>query len=331
MSQDLHFSNFQFSPLDVNPANTAAFAETFRVNSMYSKNGFAIADQGYQVHNLSVDAKVMKGFRKQDWIGIGLKMDVVNSGNNSGTKNLGNLNEPNPVVQNWLNTKISAAYHYSLNETQSKIITFGIQMTHSSRQFSLGNSEIRYEYNLGESDPEREYLNYQNINNYQFKFRDIAVGFLYYAKFKKSELKLGTALGGIFHTTTFINSHSNDTVDAKLYSLKIHGEYKVIVTQKTYIEPAFYFNNLYKISTLVINTHAWYQVKPDKNVRIGAGLGFRNTRDLIFYLGTKVKGFQVGLVFDLNFNSESIYYGNGFGGFELCARYLGKINKKAKV
>lgn len=332
MSQDLHFSNFQFAPLDVNPANTAAFAETFRVNSMYSKKGFSIADQGYQVFNLSADVKMLKGYRKQDWIGIGLKIGALNAANIYGTKQLVNLNDPNPVIQNWLNTKISAAYHYSLNESQSKFITFGIQMTHSSRQFNFGNVETRYEYLV--VDSEKEFLNYINLknsNNGQFKFRDIAVGLLYNAKYKRSELKFGTALGGIFNTGKFVNKYDNDTMVAKLYSFKIHGEYSVLLTPKTKIVPAFYYYNFYKTSSLILNTTAWYQPKAEKDVKIGAGFGWRDTPDLIFYLGTQLKRIQIGMTFDLHFNSKSIYYSNGFSGFELCASYLVKTNRKTKA
>lgn len=331
MSQDLHFSNFQFTPLGINPANTGSISGNYRLNSIYLRKGFSIADQGYQVLNLSADARMLKGFRQQDWIGIGLNMDVVNAANISGKTQIDNLNDPNPSIQNWLNTKISAAYHYSLNEVKTKIITFGIQMTHSSRQFGYGNVETRYEYNSGGTDPEKEYWNYVNLcksDNGQFKFRDIAIGLLYHAKYKKSELKLGTALGGIFSTGTFVINHGNDTIDAKLYRLKIHGEYKINLTPQTYIVPAFYYYNLYNINSLIVNTHAWHQFKPEKDFKVGAGLGIRSTRDLIFYLGTEVKGIEVGLAFDLNINSKSIYYGNGFGGFEMCAKYMGKINKK---
>ena len=42
-AQKLHYSYYQFAPLDVNPANSGAFSGSYRVSGIYTKKGFQIA------------------------------------------------------------------------------------------------------------------------------------------------------------------------------------------------------------------------------------------------------------------------------------------------
>lgn len=340
MAQDLHFSYYQFAPLDVNPANSGAFSGSYRINGIYTKKGFSIAPHGYQTFSLSADAPIIRGIRKQDWVGIGFKMDVLNAANNSGTRQLENLNDPNQAMQNWMFMKISAAYHLSLDKKQTNIITLGAQISNSSRQFNFGNQETRYEYmNLGD-DPEKKYIIEKegSDQNYKYKFRDLNIGLLYNARRKKSDLRLGFAVGGILsprtgalsNSTQNTGATSKDSVETKPIALNIHGEYRMDITPRTSIVPAFYYYSLGKANAFNVNTHAWYQVNPDMDFKAGAGLGIRNVRDVIIYLGAEMKGIQVGFAYDLNIDSRAIG-SDGLGGFEICARYLGKIYKKPKV
>ena len=64
--------------------------------------------------------------------------------------------------------------------------------------------------------------------------------------------------------------------------------------------------------------------------RGSVGLGVRNLRDVIVYLGAEMKDIQVGFAYDLNIDSRAIG-SSGLGGFELSAKYIGKIYKKPKV
>ena len=342
IGQDLHFSYYQFAPLDVNPANSGAFAGSYRINGIYTNKGFSISPQGYQTFSLSADAPIIRGIRKQDWVGIGFKMDVLNAANNSGTRQLDNLNDPVQAIQNWMFMKISAAYHLSLDKKQTNIITLGAQVASSNRFFNFGNQETRYGMmGLGD-DPEVRYLKankYGTDSDNKLTFRDLNIGLLYNARRKKSDFRLGFAVGGILNPRTGLYSKNNQAQSSdtskvdperKPIALNIHGEYRMDITPRTSIVPAFYYYSLGKANAFNVNTHAWYQVNPDMDFKAGAGLGIRNVRDLILYLGAEMKGIQVGLAYDLNIDSRAIG-SDGFGGFEICARYLGKIYKKPKV
>jgi hypothetical protein len=70
-------------------------------------------------------------------------------------------------------------------------------------------------------------------------------------------------------------------------------------------------------------------VDPEKDFRAGAGLGLRNLRAAIIYLGAEFKDLKVGLAYDIDISSATIG-SRSVGGFELCASYMGKIYKKPK-
>lgn len=338
VGQDLHYSYYHFTPLDVNPANAGAFSGSYRVSGIYTNKGGALTNREYQNFTLSADAPIVRGIRKQDWIGIGLQADVINNLNGSGDRFLADLNDPNKSAQNWTFIKISAAYHLALNKKQTNIITLGGQLSNGKRSFpnfSLNDTRAGVVTNTDSDLNQLRMLSVGNTGDFKFKYRDISMGLLFNARRKTSDFRLGVALEGIFGPKIGTSSNSTisfkkDSVETKLFGLNIHGEYKMDINKRTSITPAFYYYSLGSANAFNVNTHAWYQINPDKAFKGGVGLGVRNLRDVIIYIGAEMNDIQVGFAYDLNIDSRVIG-SNGLGGFEICARYLGKIYKKPKV
>lgn len=336
-AQKLHYSYYQFAPLDVNPANSGAFSGSYRVSGIYTKKGFQIAEQGYQNLSISADAPIVRGIRKQDWIGVGLKMDVINDANNSGTRYLDDLNAPKPGVINWVFFKVSAAYHLSLDKKQTNILTLGAQMASSTRTYNFNLNDSRAGILFGNNYFLNHYQKtYASQNDTKFKYKDLVVGLLFNARRKKSDLRLGFALDGLLGAKVGFSSNSagsavnKDSVETRDLGLNIHGEYRMDITPRTSIIPGFYYYSVGNANAFNVNTHAWYQFNPDMDFRGSVGLGVRNLRDVIVYVGAEMKDIQVGFAYDLNIDSRAIG-SSGLGGFELSAKYLGKIYKKPKV
>jgi len=334
--QDLHYSYYHYTPLDVNPANTGAFSGSYRVSGIYTNKGGALTNREFQNFTLSADAPIVRGIRKHDWIGVGIQADVINNLNGSGDRFLTDLNDPNKSAQNWTFIKLSAAYHLALNKKQTNIITLGAQLSNGKRSFpnfSVNDTRAGIVTNLDSDLNQLRQLSRGNTGDLKFTYRDISMGLLFNARRKTSDLRLGFALEGIFGPrigTSSINTSKPDTVETKFLGLNIHGEYKMDINKRTSIIPAFYYYSLGAANAFNVNTHAWYKINPDKEFKGGVGLGVRNLRDVIVYLGAEMNDIQIGFAYDLNIDSRAIA-SNGLGGFEICARYLGKIYKKPKV
>ena len=333
-AQKLHYSYYQFAPLDVNPANSGAFSGSYRVSGIFTHKAFQITNQGYQNLSLSADAPLVRGIRKQDWIGVGLKMDVIGD---SGEKFQDDLNNSNRSVLNWVFFKVSAAYHLSLDKKQTNILTLGAQMASSTRTFSFDKNDSRSGILLGYDYFQTKYQEkYVTQNDTKFKYKDLVVGLLFNARRKKSDLRLGFALDGLlgskvgFSSNATDSSVNKDSVETRDLGLNIHGEYRMDISPRTSIIPGFYYYSVGNANAFNVNTHAWYQFNPDMDFRGSVGLGVRNLRDVIMYLGAEMKDIQVGFAYDLNIDSRAIG-SSGLGGFELSAKYIGKIYKKPKV
>ena len=112
-AQDIHWTMFNMSPLTLNPANTGAYEGSFRIGGIYRDqwNSISGAD-GFNTPSLYVDAPLIRGFRKNDWVGIG----IVTVNDKAGSANL--------RTQGSL---LTAAYHASLDRRGKNVLTLGIQ------------------------------------------------------------------------------------------------------------------------------------------------------------------------------------------------------------
>ncbi|MBK8347094.1 MAG: type IX secretion system membrane protein PorP/SprF [Saprospiraceae bacterium] len=344
--QELHYSYYHFTPLNVNPANAGAFSGSYRISGIFSDKQAAFTSRPFTTLTLSADAPIIRGIRKQDWVGLGVEMDVIG---NSGLF-VGKENDPTPgevstgSTQKWAFMKIGAAYHLSLDKKQTNIITLGAQFINGSRDFKkLSEQDARVRQQTG--FPDLDILNFNNgtqsggnntgnIDPFALpfnKYKDLSVGFLYNARRKNSDLRLGFAMEGLLNAGVgFRSKNTNkDSIETKYFGLNVHGSYDMAINKRTNIEPAFYYYSLGPAWALNVNTHAWYKVNPEKDFRGGVGLGLRNLRAAMIYIGAEFKDIRVGLAYDLTLSSATIA-DRSVGGFELAARYLGKIYKKPK-
>jgi hypothetical protein len=161
-TQELHYSYYQFTPLNVNPANAGAFSGSYRISGIFSDKQAAITPRPFRTFTLSADAPIIRGIRKQDWIGIGIEADIIGK---SGLNFNEQSNSINPEVnssftQSWTFMKIGAAYHFSLDKKQTNIITFGAQFINGSRDYNrLNQKDGRVKLQTGFPDFDIEQFN----------------------------------------------------------------------------------------------------------------------------------------------------------------------------
>lgn len=343
-AQELHNSYYQFTPLNINPANAGAFAGSYRISGIYSDKHAAITPRPFRTFTLSADAPIIKGLRKQDWVGIGVQLDVLGQSGLNYSASVAGEFDSRPT-QSWTFMKIGLAYHLSLDKKQTKIFTLGAQLSNGSRNFNmLSQKDGRINPQTGAQDldilafntgPAQGGGNNQsNSNNVVFGgYRDLSVGVLYNARGKKSDMRLGLAVEGILNPAIGFSQratgNASDTLEHKYFGINVHGSYDMEVNKKLHIVPGFYYYNLGPANALNINSHAWYQLDPEKDFRVGGGLGVRNLRAAILYLGAEFKDFRAGFAYDMDLSSAAIGSG-GVGGYELALSYLGKIYKKPK-
>lgn len=327
-SQDFNFSNYHFSPLTVNPANTGSFTGAYRISGVVANKQTAITARPFQNFAISIDAKMIHGFRKQDWIGIGIQADLIGSSglifDDDGTTNAGN-------ERTWNFYRVGAAYHYSLDKEQTNIFTLGLQLGHGNRKY------LRLSQNDATGNPQTGIVD-EDINRFnnfvcqgQLKDNssgtDFNVGLLYVLKHNKSELRLGAALEGILKPSMSIIVGSGMKMDKSQIGLNFHGSYDINISERVHIMPGFFYYSLGSAQALNINTRGLYLLNPEKDLKLIGGLGLRNMRAAMLFAGVEIGSFIIGLNADFDMSS-SVAGPSGVGGFELAISYIRKAKKK---
>ncbi len=328
-AQDFHYTQYFHSPLGVNPALAGAFNGSYRINGLVRDQHRGSADKAFTGFSLNVDAPIIRGLRKQDWVGIGLRMEQATAGSAGQKLNFYGL---------------GAAYHLSFDKKQTQIISLGAQ-------YGTGG----YSYNGIELDQSAfgSFLATKKLSVQAEDFlttgapsgggggagaqdaggslNDLTVGLLYNVKNPKNrtDLKIGIGVEGILNPNRSANIEGIRSQDGKGIGINAFSSYEFEFTNRASLTSGLYYYTNKKASALNINSIMNYKMKPNNELTLHAGLGLRNVRAGLIYLGASVKDIRVGLAYDLDISSATTAT-NGHGGFELAVSYLGKIYKKPK-
>jgi type IX secretion system PorP/SprF family membrane protein len=113
-AQDIHFTLYDMVPLMFNPGQTGAFSGSYRVAGIYRDQWVSVtgAPNEFKTPGFSVDVPLIKGFRDNDWVGVG----VIFYSDKSGSLGLQNSA-----------FKLSAAYHFALDKKGNTVLSLGFQ------------------------------------------------------------------------------------------------------------------------------------------------------------------------------------------------------------
>ncbi len=321
-SQDFHYTQYFQSPLGVNPALAGAFNGSYRINGVYRSQYFGIS-KDFAGYSLNVDAPIVRGIRKQDWIGIGVRLES---------------NEAGSVDQKLNMFGLGASYHLALNKKQTSVLSFGVQygtggysyVTNPNGALAAQNlitgTQSMDEFDFKEKFPQMASSSMGQTSS-GGSLSDLSLGALYKRKNPKSgaELQLGLGLDGVLNP----NRASLRSQDGKGIGINAFTSYEFVLTRRASLTSGAYYYSNKKASAVNVNSILNYQMKPDNALTLHTGLGLRNARAGLIYLGASVKDIRVGLAFDLDLSSSSIIT-NSSKSIELAVSYIGKIYKKPK-
>ena len=325
-AQGIHFSLIEFAPQSVNPGLIGGFSGSYRGAALYRDQWNVSDDKGYNTLEIGIDAPIIRGFRKQDWIGAGISVDI----DTRGTLGLRDRY-----------SRVGASYHFSLDKKQTSILTLGIQMIGLNRSINvnkfrseMGNNIYTTPYTiefqaandpivqqmLSSADPESMRVS-ATVN-------DWAGGLVYTRKGKNTGFKMGLSTTSILKPRIQIAKSGNPPI----LPLKMIGfaSFYNQINKEMSIEPLAFFQSTDFGNELMINAKVGYQLKPNSTDKVKAGLGYRTgTSSAIFFAGANIKGIDIGLSYDLPFNG----YADATGvqnAFEIGVSYVGLIKKTPK-
>lgn len=309
-AQDVHFTQFDASPLLLNPANTGAFNGEVRASAIYRDQWRSVlAASAFKTYGVSVDMPIIRDISVDDYLAAGIQ--VYND--RAGDGNLSNFS-----------ALLSVAYHKFLGQDAKKVLTVGLQGGYSQKNLDLSRLYFGDEFQSGTWNPgtsvEFGWLD-TKTSNYV-----INAGISYaQAIGEKSGFTLGAGVNNINQP---LESFDRRTASKEVgLGMRYTGQLGAIigVSDKLTLKPAAFVQSQSKAIELVGGNEFHLKVGEDYEVptstAVFAGVWYRYDDAIMITGGIEFKGFRVGVAYDYN-TSDLKNASSGNGGFEISIRYV---------
>jgi type IX secretion system PorP/SprF family membrane protein len=318
-AQDIHFSQFYFSPLSVNPANTGNFSGIYRLSTNY-KNQWKSISNPYKTAFASVDFSVVK--KK---LGLGLSFFNDKSGKSMMTQTLGNL---------------SISYNLKANDYNN----FSAGLQYGFGQNSINTSDLKWDSQYNGTSYDSGIPSGESQFSQSYSYKDASAGLLWNYSAKLTSFKTSTGVA-VFHVNQPKESfYGTDKLYAKII---VHNSSQFKLTDKPiYIQPQLLFMKQGPYSEIDLGALVRYVIKlrggafrENNRIDIGAKKDDKveSKNSIALFAGTQLRykdalvticGFElrksllISFCYDVNI-SKLRTASNSKGGVELALTYKG--------
>jgi len=328
-AQDIHFSQFYMSPLNLNPALTGIMNCNMRVSSNYRNQWSSVLKaDAFKTYNVSYDQKIPVA--RADYFGLG----VTVWGDQAGEGNFGTLQ-----------AKISGSYAKKLagDRNSAHYLSAGVEVGIAGRTIDYLNFRYGNQANGdGVFDPDLQ--SFESYGRDRFLFADMSAGILWFSVFdKRNSAYVGGAYSHLNRANMSFNLNDQSTVVNIYPKYTIHaggeigtrGPISIIPGVVTFFQgPSWQVNGG---SSIRFNLHSgpfdessfqvgtWARVA--SFVDWGANQGLATPTNVTYGLDALIlsmrfdwRQFGLGFSYDVNM-SELKAASNGNGAFEFSLIY----------
>lgn len=311
-AQDVHLTQYYFSPLNLNPAYTGLFDGDYRIVGNHRSQWAAVMDNQFITTGLSYDQN-FNIYQHQLAAGLSFLHDQSGLG----------------VLQQ---NKLLLALAYKKN-IKGHLLHGGVQLGLLHKGINWNKYTYPTQFNMDDGYFDATQSNMQNFQRQNMYLFDVNFGLAWSkAITSKTSAEAGFSL---FHLNTpkesFLGTN-NELKARQVFDAKLNYKYN----ERWTLIPNFLFMHHNKAQELVWGALARFKVAPNKYQLFDVFGGFtsrngfnRNYDAFALIVGGKVREFQLGLSYDINV-SELSDVTRYRGAFELSLIYIAK-NTKPKV
>lgn len=205
-AQDIHFSQFYMSPLNLNPALTGIMNCNMRVSSNYRNQWSSVLKaDAFKTYNVSYDQKIPVA--RADYFGLGVTL----WGDQAGEANFGTLQ-----------AKISGSYAKQLagSRTSAHYLSAGVEVGINGRTIEFNNLRFGNQAINGVEDPTLP--SFEDFGRDRFLFADMSAGILWFSVFDKRN---SAYIGGAYSHLNKANVSFN--INNQTQSVNIYPKYTI--------------------------------------------------------------------------------------------------------
>lgn len=298
--QDDHLSQFNTSPMTLNPAMTGMFEGNYRGQLQYRTQWKSILKNPFVTEVASFDLPRKK-------FGYGLAV----MSNKAGT---GNMNTTALVL--------SCAYEVTSDPTEVHHLTTGVQVGFINKSVDISKLTFdnQYSYSSGTFDPNMS--SQESFTSNSYLLPEVNFGVYYYHKNKETRFNPYGGISG-FHLTIPKESYFGYNNRVPIRYL-MHAGTKIKINSTLNAEPSVLYmaqNNIHEfnIGALV----DYFLVEQNTHVQLGTF--YRNKDAFIIHFALLYKEYAMRMSYDINTSALSKFTG-ARGAFEISIIYT-KENK----
>lgn len=308
-AQDPHFSQFNMSPLTLNPSLTGEIDGTYRVGAIY-RNQYGSVTIPYVTPSVFLDGALFKGHKSKSYLGVGLVILDDQAGD-------GDLND--------LTIMLSTAYHQALDEDGFWHLSVGIQGGYVQKSVDLNDLYLPSQYNpitttFSGTNPLLPYYK-------PAQYPDFAAGIdIDGSPSRYSQFTFGLAT---FHVFTPVESFlGSDNTLTRKYVAHISAAFGI--HNRLYLFPSAIYLMQQPNTELTAGTSLginFSQLNGEIGTIFYVGLYDRITGNdaIIPTIGFMIHGLQVGFAYDVNTSTLQVA-SHSQGAYEIGLIYTGDIS-----
>lgn len=302
IAQDIHFSQFYFSPLSINPAQTGFFNADIRGAANY-RNQWNFLPFPYNTYSASADMQITHNIFLIDTRVSG---GIYFYGDKAGSGNIGS----SAVM-------LSSAYHKFFDKG-TKNLSFGLQ---------AGVAQIGFDptvLTFGDQIVNSSSSTIESFSSTNIKYLDINTGVLWnMIPSERLNIYAGLAL---FHLNrpkiNFVNTSAENNLSRRVI---VHGGSAFQINSLFDILPTFIYMKQDAAHELNVGTALRYKLDLQRAVRFGPWYRYwRNSDAITFMTGLDYYNFNFGISYDVNISLLK-NVSKGKGAFEFSVIYIGLL------
>jgi len=308
-SQDIHFSQFNRSYLNLNPSQTGVFDGDYRFNGNFRNQWSSVAEP-YRTFSFSAERKSILTSHPQLSAGILLFNDEAGLG---GLRNL--------------QAGINLGYALKMNQDSTWVMHGGFFIGMQSRSINFDQFSFDRQYTGRQFDAQLE--NGENFDRNSITSFNSHVGFMVR---HEREYRKSYSIGMAFFNLNGPNQSFQGTAIPLDVRIQMNAAADHQISNKMDLLPSLLWAQQGRFQEIVIGANLRYRYHNYRNLY--GGVWYRNQDAIIASVGMDYDNWNVGLSYDIN-TSELESATNNRGGLEISITYIIKnirlINRKYKA
>jgi len=310
-AQDIHFSQYMNSPLNLNPALSGFHNHQFRF-ILNHRNQWSSVTEPYRTYSASADMPLWKRKRQSDMFGLGVLFNNDRAGDSQYGTTQG---------------AVSISYVKALSRKNRNLLGIGMQFFYSQNSIDYTKLYFPNQWNGHIYDPNQQTGENFSINS--FSYFDVSAG-IHWFSIANSKLRFNSGFS-VWHINQPGQSLMNDSKIQLSVKYLLYSEAQIDLDRSNALFPSIYGAHQGPFNELTFGMRYQHLIHPNKKnyTAMSAGLFARNADALIILLGLDYKNFKITGSYDINYSSLHSA-SNYLGGYEISVTFFIDKHKVSK-